>query len=275
MPNTTNDKTKAMWSDAHDKLLMKELLKVDEAGKSTNGYKKSVWQNVTEKFNNKFKEQNTTVQIKARHATLKRKHEAYRNLQSMSGFGWDTELKTFTPPADVWKDYLKVKSQNIAQQFRQGPFVLNKLSAQLFDGKYAKGHGAYTPQSGSSSTATTATPTTSTPTSAGAPPPARAVPRRQRGGRLRDGAPAFARGAPTPDASVAEAMNTMVDRKSSIIAAIDTAMDLVHADGLDSLYRKAARKSFGNPMKAAMFAKLLDSVEHKEYLQEEIEELDL
>ncbi|KAI9103912.1 Myb/SANT-like DNA-binding domain-containing protein [Phlyctochytrium arcticum] len=131
------------WNPKKDEFVLDRLTDAVNAGQRyQSGFKKEVFQDITNWFNARFSVNYSISQIKTHYQATKKTQAVFAKLLKMRGFGWDRILQTVTASAEVWDEYLA--APKAAEQFRGQSFPLRDKYDAVFDGRTAIGEGAMT-----------------------------------------------------------------------------------------------------------------------------------
>jgi hypothetical protein len=108
------------WSPEMTTVMLRSLVLQIRAGKRLdNGFKAEVWNTVAQavlSYDDSQRDILTGDRCQGKLDALKKKYDAWKRLQSLSGFGWDAERGVVTAPDSVWDAEILVRISLIILQ---------------------------------------------------------------------------------------------------------------------------------------------------------------
>jgi hypothetical protein len=105
------------WSPEMTTVMLRSLVLQIRAGKrSDNGFKAEVWNAVAQavlSYDDSQRDILNGDRCQGKLDALKKKYDAWKRLQSLSGFGWDAERGVVTAPDSVWDAEILVRTSLI------------------------------------------------------------------------------------------------------------------------------------------------------------------
>ena len=135
--SASSTEEKASWTEELKGMLIQVLLTIVKDGNFTdNGYTKQEWTEILTLFKEMSNKSFSRQQISSKISEMKKDYTAYKNLQDLSGFGWNEAEHTVIAEPQVWDAYLA--SHPTARKLRQGLPYYAEMD-EIFTGKEATG----------------------------------------------------------------------------------------------------------------------------------------
>jgi hypothetical protein len=135
---------RAHWTEERRLFFIDALLEQTRLGRrAQGGWPPEVWKDITNALNKTFNWNLVFGKAKDQYNALRKDYLIVKAMRSLSGWGWDDELKRVTAPKAVFDEHIAAHPE--ASKFAHLSFIYYDKMHELLEGKVATGDGKFNP----------------------------------------------------------------------------------------------------------------------------------